>query len=152
MGQESPIRLNAPQQYAYLEDSSSTIEGRKSLASYASARKRQQSSNAQWTDLARRGEVNPLLCPVGNGFVPYLAGYGVSVAGTCAMAENYNLVQFWSSPDRLDIHGRRAVEALRKMREAVGVGPDLVRRYQQFAELGVDGLVGPNTLAALGVE
>lgn len=73
----------------------------------------------------------------------------------CAIAEHEHCAG-WCAPlkplgGRSDESGLAALRAALQIRARVGAGPGAVRRFQQIAGLKVDGIVGPKTLAALGL-
>lgn len=89
--------------------------------------------------------------------MPLYQLHGVHPGELCEHLVAAPLVATWAMPlieqgGRADEDGVRALEAALAIRRAVGAGPGAVRRFQASKGLAADGIVGPRTLAALGLS
>lgn len=80
--------------------------------------------------------------------MPYLQAHGVEAAETITALVGANTCALWSTPARIDTAGAAALEAAMKLRR---MGLD-VAAFQREKGLVVDGICGPITRAALGVD
>lgn len=103
--------------------------------------------NAHWKDAQRCGVLSsrPLR-------TVYLQAYRCLVRELCRVANLYDDVCFWTfSRGRHDARGTLAACALAEIEARGFTGPGRIQRFQTSAGLVADGLVGPKTLAALGL-
>ncbi len=117
------------------------------IASLDSARELLAMYAGQWRELAARGVVRDR--PMA---VVYVQGHHVCTEGTCAIADAGTDVGVWAAPTRLDAAGVRAARALVGIEDAGFTGPGRIARWQAARGLKADGIVGPKSLAALGIE
>jgi hypothetical protein len=78
----------------------------------------------------------------------YLQAYDARTDELCLASERYPVTCWWTWPERMDDAGTRAIAALAELHRR-GLS---IREYQTAAGLVSDGLVGPKTLAALGIK
>jgi hypothetical protein len=140
-GTESPVALSLHQHYP--------SDG-KSQASRAACLARLKTSADQWARLGPSA-CRPELAPEGSAAVLYTQAHGLSVAGACALYDRSALAAAWALPTRHDADGILALRADAAMRREVGHAPGRIVRYQSAHGLAPDGVVGPRTLAALGL-
>ena len=76
-----------------------------------------------------------------------LQAHGVRVADTCAVAMDAARTSLWASPSRIDADGARALCVLSELARR----GQSIREAQAALGLVADGIIGPRTLAALGI-
>lgn len=152
LGPESPVRLHLPQVYSAPGSRAApptTIRG---------SRARWTMQAEQWARRVERGQVRADLAPGGAGYVCYAQAHSHEVAAACSLYDRSAIAAAWALPlevdrpkGRADAAGVLALRADAELRRRVGHEPGRVARYQASAGLVADGVVGPRTLAALGV-
>jgi hypothetical protein len=112
----------------------------------------------QWARRVERGQVRADLAPGGVGFVCYAQAHGHEVAAACSLYDRSAIAASWALPlttarpaGRADPAGIIALRADAEMRRRIGHEPGRIARFQASAGLSADGVVGPRTLAALGI-
>lgn len=133
------VDLHLPQVYAAPEDG---------VATRASALARWESAARQWDAL---GDVLPAHRLGGERCVPYVQAHHVSVSGTCALLDRAPLASAWALPTRSDDAGVLALRADATMRREAGHAPGRIARWQAAHGLVADGILGPHSLAAMGL-
>lgn len=152
LGPTSPVRLHLPQVYSApgsKDAPPTTIRG---------SRARWTMQAEQWGRWVERGAVRADLAPGGAGYVCYAQAHSHEVAAACSLLDRSALAASWALPlevdrpkGRADAAGVLALRADAELRRRVGHEPGRVARYQASAGLVADGVVGPRTLAALGL-
>jgi hypothetical protein len=145
LGPESPVKLHLPQVYSAPGGKGSaptTIRG---------SRARWTMQAEQWARRVERGQVRADLAPGGVGYVCYAQAHSHEVAAACSLYDRSALAASWALPGRADAAGILALRADAEMRRRAGHEPGRVARFQASAGLAADGVVGPRTLAALGI-
>lgn len=115
----------------------------KGMAPVGALPRRFQAHQASWGVAATKGWFRETLPRL-----PYLQGHSVRAAETIDALVREPICALWSSPARMDADGAVALEAALKLRR---LGLD-VEAFQREQGLVVDGICGPKTLAALGVN
>lgn len=133
IGPGSSVALALPQVYCAPKEG---LAPRGALARRLAARR------ASWARSTTAGLVRP-----GLAVLPYLQLHGVPAGQTATVAGELGLCG-WALPSRSDAEGHRALRALAALRP---LGPGAVARWQAERGLTADGIVGPKTLAALGL-
>jgi hypothetical protein len=98
-----------------------------------------------WSAAERLGWLKPR--PV----IAYVQGHHVTVRETCCIADAHEIVCVWATPERFDANGLLACRVLMELERRGFKGPGRVARFQASVGLVADGLVGPRTIAALGL-
>lgn len=161
LGKDSPVRLHLPQQYA-APSRSKKEPSLPAPTSWKAARKRAEDSDGQWLRLVRSGVVRADLGPGGAGFATYGQCHDIVSAGVMLVADRTDISCVWAlnaatgEPDRrkfpkCDALGAFAIRALMRVRREAGEGAGSIARWQASNGLEPDGIVGPRTLAALGL-
>lgn len=83
---------------------------------------------------------------------PYLQLHHVHASDTIALAVRYPTTALWAIPSRADAHGRAAFLALCELHRRGFWGEGSIERFQASRGLVADGIVGPRTLAQLGLS
>jgi murein L,D-transpeptidase YcbB/YkuD len=133
IGPGSPVALALPQVYC------APKEG---LAPRGALARRLAAHRASWARSTTAGLVRP-----GLAVLPYLQLHSVPAGQTATVAGELGLCG-WALPSRSDAEGHRALRALAALRP---LGPGAVARWQAARGLEADGIVGPRTLASLGL-
>lgn len=89
--------------------------------------------------------------PRGERWVPYGQAHGHAPSGICALSDAAPLACWWALPTRGDADGILGLRAAAEIRRRAGHAPGHVARWQASAGLVADGIVGPRSLAALGL-
>ncbi len=148
LGDGSPIALALPQVYA--------APGGDVMAHRGALPAREARALASWAAAVRAHWFNaddPATPAVeGPAWRPYYQLHHVAMADTVAGAVAHPLACLWAAPTRCDDAGRRAVLALCELWRRGLWGEGAVARFQAGAGLSPDGVCGPLTLTALGVE
>lgn len=118
---------------------------------HASVRARIARAEGQMRALVGRGVVRPDLGPGGSGYDAYGQLHGMTTAGAAVVLDRTTVARAWAIPTRHDAAGLLALRAVLLCRARAGRSAGAVARWQASAGLTADGVVGPRTLAALGV-
>lgn len=146
LGPGSPVRLHLPQAY-------SAPPGRAGVATRKGTVARLQ-AHAKSFARGVPADVRPELAQGGAGWVPYGQMHHHATDATCTLLDAAPLAALWTlSEDResADAAGILAARADAELRRRAGHAPGRVARWQASEGLVADGVVGPMTLAALGV-
>lgn len=152
LGPRSPVKLHLPQVYS--------APGKKGAppATIRGSRARWTMQAEQWDRWVSRGVVRADLAPGGTGYVCYAQGHSHEVAAACSLLDRSALAASWALPlgtdrpaGRADAAGVLALRADAELRRRVGHEPGRIARFQASQGLKADGVVGPVTLAALGL-
>lgn len=146
LGPSSPVTRWLPQVYCDPADGT--------LASIGGARARLETVAKQHGHLVDRGIVRPEFAPGGKGFVLYAQSHHHRVDALCWLLDRSELAASWTirADGKLsDAAGLTALRADAELRRRVGAAPGRIARFQASAGLAADSVVGPRTLAALGV-
>ena len=119
------------------------------LVSQRELEARVERSRGRWEALVERGEVEPAMIPWGRRWAPYLQGWGHQTSALVWGLSCAPIARLWAWPGSWSPQGQAALVAARRLRATVGHGPDAVERFQRSRGLTGDGIVGPQTLAAL---
>lgn len=118
---------------------------------HASVRARIARAEGQMRALMGRGVVRPDLGPGGEGYDAYGQLHGMTPAGAAVVFDRTDVARAWAIPTRHDAAGLLGLRAVLRCRRAAGCSAGSVARWQASAGLTADGIVGPRTLAALGL-
>lgn len=150
IGPQSPVAVSLPQVYA--APASGLMAARGALD------RREARALASWAAAVRKNWIDADV-PDGQpgdesdvDWMPYVQLHHVLCSDTCGLAVRYPLTCFWAIPTRADKHGRTALRALCELYARGFWGEDSIKGFQSSSGLKPDGLVGPKTLAALGVR
>jgi hypothetical protein len=138
------VDLHAPQVYA-ADTRSAAPE------THTDARRRMSAHGADIARLVTAGECRPELAPGGVGWTPYGQVHSLTTAGAVVVLDAADTVRAWALPTRVDEAGLRALEAVLLARRETGRSAGAIARWQASRGLAADGVVGPKTLAALGL-
>ena len=147
MGAQSPLALSLPQIYADPGDGS--------RCSIAGARARWNASRGEHQTLAAHGTIRPEFVPGNGACVTYAQSHHHDTAALAWLLDQSALAATWTvraDGALCDDEGLLALRADAEMRRRVGHDPGRVQRFQAHAGLAADGVVGPATLAALGLS
>jgi hypothetical protein len=84
--------------------------------------------------------------------IAYVQGHHVVPRETCAIANEHDEVCMWALGPRWDANGTLAARALVALEQRGFHGPGRIKRFQESTGLAADGLIGPRTLRALGLD
>lgn len=147
LGEGSPIVASWPQVYA--------APGGDAMAHRGALPAREARALSSWASAIRAGWITPddPTTPVREGVAwrPYYQLHHVRAADTIAGALAHEGAGLWALRSRSDEEGRRAFAALCALDAAGFWRPTGVQDFQRARGLDVDGVAGPQTLAALGV-
>lgn len=146
LGAGSPVTLTLPQVYADPADGTA--------ASVGGARARYQGTAAQHTLAVARGLIRADFGPTGAGFVLYAQSHHHGTAAACYLHDQAALSASWTirrDGALCDAAGLLALRADAELRRQVGHAPGRIARYQASVGIPADGIVGPRTLAKLGL-
>jgi hypothetical protein len=85
-------------------------------------------------------------------YTGYVQLHHVTTRETCCIADAFDSVCGWAGPARVDADGLLAARVLCELDRRGFSGPGRIGRFQASVGLESDGLVGPNTLRALGLK
>ena len=106
-------------------------------------------------ELVARGIAADHLAPGASGYAPYVQLHGCSVAAVCHLTDRGQTACGWALPrapkGRSDELGVLAWRAMRAVRAEVGAGPGAIARWQAKRGLQADGVLGRDSLVALGL-
>lgn len=149
LGPGSPIAASLPQVYA--------APGGDVMAHRGALPAREARALASWRAAVRAGWIRED-APEGTtadladcDWLPYYQLHHVRTADTVSSAVRHPLAALWALPTRSDDAGRLALRALCALHRGGWWGRGGIERFQASAGLTPDGVVGPRTLAALGV-
>lgn len=142
LGERSPVTVHAPQVYPGVPRPGASLKG---------AQRRWILATGQWRRLVERGVVRRDLGPDGRGWTTYTQGWGAATAATAWLLDQRDRGLVWASPTRLWPEGRTALAASCELRRQAGDSAGAIARWQTSKGLDADSIVGPRTLAALGL-
>ena len=138
------VDLHAPQIYA------APVEG---VSDHRAARGRIASASSQWEKLARdHASVRRELIPGGARCTTYGQIHHITTGGAALVLDTSDTCRAWALPTRSDDAGVRALEALLLARRETGARAGAIARWQTAHGLTPDGVCGPVTLAAMGLD
>lgn len=147
LGEGSPIVASWPQVYA--------APGGDAMAHRGALPAREARALGSWAAAIRAGWIDPddASTPVREGVAwrPYYQLHHVPARDTITGALQHDGAMLWALRARSDDEGRRAFVALCALERAGFWRPDGVQAFQRDRGLDVDGVAGPQTLAALGL-
>ncbi len=108
-------------------------------------------SRGRWEAMAERDAIPRSMLPGGERWIPYLQGWGHTPAATVWGLCEAPIARLWAYPGSWSPASIAALGAARRVRAQVGAGPDAIPRWQVAQGLVGDGVIGPKTLAALGL-
>jgi len=108
-------------------------------------------SRGRWEGLADHGVVPPEAIPGGARWAPYLQGWGHTLGALVWGLCEAPIARLWACPGSWSPEALQALQGARAIRTEVGHGSDSIERWQRDSGLAVDGVVGPRSLAVLGV-
>ena len=118
---------------------------------HTDARRRLAAHTADIGRLVAAGDCRPELAPGGRGWTPYGQVHSMTAAGAAIVLDAADTVRAWALPTRCDEEGLRAIEAVLVARRETGRSAGAIARWQAAHGLAADGVLGPVTLAALGL-
>lgn len=139
----SRVDLHAPQHYPAM---AGVVASQRSLAS------RIDRSRGRWEALAEAHTIPAEVVPGGSRWTPYLQGWGHTLGAMVWGLSQAPVARLWACPGSWSPDAVRALHGARLLRGAVGAGPHAVERFQVLHGLAADGVVGPRTLAAMGLS
>ncbi len=147
LGEGSPVVASWPQVYA--------APGGDLRAHRGALAAREARALGSWAAAIRAGWITPddHSTPVREGVAwrPYYQLHHVPARDTITGALQHDGAMLWALRARSDDEGRRAFVALCALERAGFWRPDGVQAFQRDRGLDVDGVAGPQTLAALGL-
>lgn len=150
LGPDSPVSASLPQVYA--------APGEGVMARRKGLERREERALDSWAIAVRKGWIKadaPEGTPADVRDVdwhPYYQAHHVSVVDTVESAVGRPTVCLWAYPTRSDRDGELALLALCALKRLGYWKRDGVKAFQKASGLKDDGVVGPMTLAALGIS
>lgn len=141
-GPGSPIQLNLSQEYG-------AAKGYTVSRSMAVAR--HVGTQRDTLSLVGPRTLRPELASGGVGYVVVAQAWGHTVDAACYLHDQAAVSGAWTIPESSDATGILALRAVAELRRRAGHAPGRIARFQRDAGLKPDGVVGPKTLAALGI-
>lgn len=135
----SRVDLHSPQHYP-------AQAGR--MVAQRELERRIAASSGRWEALADRSEVPADAVPYGTRWSPYLQGWGHTVGALVWGLCEAPVVRLWACPGSWSPEALTALQLAGQIRAAVGTS---VEAWQRAHGLKPDGVVGPATLASLGL-
>ena len=134
------VDLHAPQHYPA---QAGRMVGQRELE------RRIATSQARWESLAEQGKAPVEAAPYGSLWAPYLQGWGHEVGALVWGLSQAPQARLWACPGSWLPQSVEALRLASVLRAANGWGAGVVKQFQAAHSLTADGIVGPNTLAAL---
>ena len=138
----SRVGLHSPQHYPA---QAGVLATQRDLAS------RIDRSRGRWEALAEQHTIPAEVVPGGSRWSPYLQGWGHTLGAMVWGLSQAPVARLWACPGSWSPDAVRALRGARLLRSLAGSGPGAVARFQAAHGLAADGVVGPRTLAALGL-
>lgn len=138
------VDYSAPQVYA-------SDPGAPGLEDHRDARRRWDRAVAQHEAMVRRGIYRPELVPGREACAVYAQLHGCTAGCVAWLLDRGHVGRAWAIPTRSDAEGLRGVAAVLIARREHGTAAGAIARWQAARGLTADGVVGPLTLAAMGL-
>ncbi len=138
------VDYSAPQVYA-------SDPGAPGLEDHRDARRRWDRAVAQHEAMVRRGIYRPELVPGREACAVYAQLHGCTAGCVAWLLDRGHVGRGWAIPTRSDAEGLRGVAAVLRARREHGTAAGAIARWQAARGLTPDGVVGPLTLAAMGI-
>lgn len=138
------VDYSAPQVYA-------SDPGAPGLEDHRDARRRWDRAVAQHEAMVRRGIYRPELVPGREACAVYAQLHGCTAGCVAWLLDRGHVGRAWAIPTRSDAEGLRGVAAVLIARREHGTAAGAIARWQAARGLTADGVVGPLTLAAMGI-
>lgn len=138
------VDYSAPQVYA-------SDPGAPGLEDHRDARRRWDRAVAQHEAMVRRGIYRPELVPGREACAVYAQLHGCTAGCVAWLLDRGHVGRGWAIPTRSDAEGLRGVAAVLIARREHGTAAGAIARWQAARGLTADGVVGPLTLAAMGI-
>lgn len=115
------------------------------------ARDRWDRAVRQHQALADRGTIRADVVPGRERCLPYVQVHGCTPACVAWLLDRADTSRAWALPTRCDEAGLVGIEAVLLARRETGRSAGAIARWQAVHGLAADGIVGPRTLAAMGL-
>ncbi len=136
------VDLHAPQHYP---------SQRPYVSTQRALEQRVSVSRGRWEGLAERGVIHDDVAPHGARWTMYTQGWGQTTGAMVWGLCEATTARLWAFPSSWDANALDALRAAKAIRAECGFGPDAVEKWQTAHGLEPDGIIGKNTLKALGI-